>query len=579
MRKVLLVFLVLCSALGWATACPASYSNWKQIVLEKATNTDQTNFPYTKVFTYPSLKTVGNGGLIQNTAANSRSITGPADFVVCTGNNSGTLMKFIIPYYDATTGKIQLIVQIPTLHTASNDSYYIGFNNAAQLTSLQDYSLLSDANIIEWCHFGDGSTINLNCDVLNGTGTGSPAAMAGQVDGALSLSGTNYDTLSGTATVGGNNLTIEAWVYPTGGAAFYRIASDLNGSGNNGYLFGLRPAGDVQFYIDSSTTVHQVASGQVISGSVWSYIAASNDGSTLRTYGNAVAGATATGGAIGAPSQNLLVGYNADGTGNKFVGGIDELRISSVVRSADWISTTYNVERYNNFEYINDCSGSTPCIAQWRACAAPTVTIGSNAVCTMTTPVTSGNTLIDARAELDSLHCDTAPTSLAGFTYTQRAVADYTGAIHHYYSCFWTAPVTSTTTEIITNPLGNAAVVVYEMKNVSTTGVVATGTNTTSPPNPMTLTSPAANSFMTCGTKAGGTPPSSNSQGYSGIFSPLSGITEFTDHPAWMYTPYATVAAGSTTCSITGTFTDSAVMMMLFNAPEVTGKRVKAQMY
>src|SRR6185369_7027918 len=98
MRRLLLLALLLASNIGWAGTCGNGYAHPFVIRLQKAVGSDLANFPYPLKIQYTPLATAANGGQVQNTAANSISVTGPADFVLCDAASAGNPLKYEVAY-------------------------------------------------------------------------------------------------------------------------------------------------------------------------------------------------------------------------------------------------------------------------------------------------------------------------------------------------------------------------------------------------------------------------------------------------------------------------------------------------
>lgn len=553
---------------GGGGSCGATYSIAVPLVLATAASSDLSNFAYPYSISYKALATVANGGSVNNTVTDARGRTRPADIKICTASSGGSALKFYIPEWDATTGNnTQIVILEAPLHTSTNDVPWLLIGNAAVTADPYDYSLITDASISDWCH-GE----SFNCDVNNGTSSGSSptANVAGQVGGALSLTRANgdYVTLASPAWSGGNNVTVMGWLKPSGAGGFSRILSNLNSSGNNGWLFSLTNSNGPMLYEDSAGTVHSYSEGcgglPISCGTTdWYHQAFTANGTTISGYifGDLIN--TGTAGAIGSPSQNMLIGNNADGTGVKWDGLLDELLWAPNVWSADKISTLWGIQRYAGFSKIFDVSGVNPAVRQITGCASKFDT-GLVSVCTLPTQTTSASNhyIVAISAQIDGASCNTAPTSLLGLTYTRQAKDDYTGTIHHYYTCIYTAPITTSGTEVLTWPAGNTGELVFEVWNVTASGIVTTTAgHTAGPPAAMSATSPGADSFLLCGTKGNtASTPTSNSEGYTDMFAP---VVLNTDHPALAYAAWGNVGTGTKTCTLAGTFSDTGVMVIM----------------
>ncbi|MGQ0701048.1 MAG: LamG-like jellyroll fold domain-containing protein [Panacagrimonas sp.] len=126
-----------------------------------------------------------------------------------------------------------------------------------------------------------------------------------------------------------NALTFEAWVRPTTGAIVGRIIDKqlAGGEGNNGYLF--------DFPFSNTGLVRVIVGNTVVSavtpvpGNVFSHVAATWDGATVKLYVNGVLDNSAVRAAPINPSvRRLAIGTGTNNAGNtRFTGLIDELKI------------------------------------------------------------------------------------------------------------------------------------------------------------------------------------------------------------------------------------------------------------
>ena len=133
-------------------------------------------------------------------------------------------------------------------------------------------------------------------------------------------------------------MTLEAWVYPTGGAGQWRDV--------------IYKGPDDIYYLESHTSNGPPATGGTFANplfgtavpplNTWSHLAATYDGTTLRLYVNGVQVASrAQTGPIATSSGALTIGGDAL-YGQHFSGRIDEVRIYGTALSASEIQTDMN---------------------------------------------------------------------------------------------------------------------------------------------------------------------------------------------------------------------------------------------
>jgi Concanavalin A-like lectin/glucanases superfamily len=561
MRKLLSVlFLLFISALSFAGTCGNGYGHSSQIILQKAVGSDQSNFPYPLVGTYSVLKTAANGGQVQNTANNSIGVSGPADLVFCDAASGGNALKYEVAQYDPLTSDFEIWVQIPTLHTATNDSIYLFLNNSGVSTSQQDLSMWTDANYGAVYHFGDGTTLSLKDSTTNGnnaTNVNTVTAAAGQIGGAAATNGSSsYLRITDSASVKPTSaITMEGWAYPTSTSSCkWMISRDYlaNGTWNDPYIawglaFNCSSANKTMAVVDTTnnTAYADTTSTTSLSLNQWAYLAATYDGTTVRNYINAAAnGTTSKTGSVrysGNTSDPVLGVRSPYSLAEYWAGRYDEIRISSVARSANWLSTTYNVTTLPSFQIVGQ-TFSTPTIVNIGTCASNT--IGGTLTCSMPFPVTSGGIMVASISGNGGGVCSSGSiTDTLGLTYTNHVTSHVTAFVDGYM-CVQSAPITTAGADTLSMPISGAEwAVIYEVKS-ATQGGVATTSTTSNQPSTLTATAPTSNSILFCNTMgvAGSTTPSTYTLRTVAGFDPAFSLR-------YLSSANGIVSSGSQSCS------------------------------
>lgn len=334
-----------------------SYSRTLTLAHAQVRNTDQSNFPVLISGTYSSLATAANGGHVQN--ANGYDI-------IFTSDGAGqNLLKWELQSYNPATGAIIAWVQVPTVSHSTDTVIYMFYGNGS-ISSFQGGATGSawDSNYAGVWHFPNGSTLSTNDSTgqISLTNNGATAT-SGEIDGGVFLNNASYGTYgydieaASTALANSGNKTFEAWINPS---AFHTNAGQYTGlvtygtSGNVVYSLSLVGAGTStnatpRFEVQNSNGSYQNVTANALSATgTWSHVVGVIAGSSIYIYVNGVqysatySGSPATGGSGFALSIGRDFYDNVVPPNRWFDGAIDEVRLSTTARSADWIATEYN---------------------------------------------------------------------------------------------------------------------------------------------------------------------------------------------------------------------------------------------
>ncbi len=352
----------------------------------KVPNTDQTNFPFLFSATDPALASVSNGGHVTSAAGN--------DILFSSDPAGVNRLDYEIQEYNPATGHILAWIRVPTLTHASDTVIYMFYGNAGATASQQNPGGVWDngyQSVYHLANAGSGTASDSTGLENNIPATGLTSA-PGAFDAAASFNGTaNYFELP----------SVDFASYPTGGqyssafaasfGVWFKTSSQgviLGQAGGNvtpdSYPNGWIPA----LYVDSSGNLRgsffnvddpyetyswfsgggvgysgapQLVSQSTYNDNQWHFAAL--------TYNNAGAETLFVDGeTIGSNQNTVQAGYNSTysysvGTGfdqgwpnlssnsdwGYFNGSLEEVEVSNVARSADWLHT----------EYLNQSSPAT----------------------------------------------------------------------------------------------------------------------------------------------------------------------------------------------------------------------------
>jgi hypothetical protein len=324
-----------------------SFHRTVTIAHTKVPNTDQTNFPVLFNRTDALLKTVANGGHVQN--ANGYDI-------IFTSDAAGTVkLDHEIEYYNATTGQFVAWLRVPTLSHTADTVIYQFYGNSSITTSQENKTGVWNSNYKGVWHMAENaanttvkdSTSNAN----NGTDSVNTATMAttGQIDGALLFQNASAQhivlTTNDTLHVS-SSFTFEAWVKlnSTPSPAAYGILSCANSNPDGGYnyAFMINNNRDIQYRDRNSSSGWGLNYAFAVPLSTWTFVTATFDGTNIRFYQNGTSSTTAAATLGDSTPGNCCIGGLNVSSNSYFDGTLDEIRLSNIARSADWITAEYN---------------------------------------------------------------------------------------------------------------------------------------------------------------------------------------------------------------------------------------------
>lgn len=322
-----------------------AYGHFRSVTVDhtKVPNTDQTDFPLLFSGTFAYLATVANAGDVEN--ANGFDI-------IFTSDAAGlTQLDHEIDSYNASTGAVNFWVRIPTLTTASDFVFYIHYGNSSISTSQENAAGVWASSFALVAHMPDGTTLDASDSTSNNaTPTIEPlvTAGAGLIDGAASFpgSGAGHDlrypdsaALSPTAAI-----TVSLWFKRSANGATRTLLCKGDGSTNaaSSYEYIFNTSNQLRFEINNGSGWRTAQYSTAITDTNWHLAHGTFDGSNVKIYTDGVLRTTtAFSGLINDSAEAVRLGELNTGL-NKYAGLIDEVRIASVARSADWITTEFN---------------------------------------------------------------------------------------------------------------------------------------------------------------------------------------------------------------------------------------------
>ncbi|MCX6718583.1 MAG: DUF2341 domain-containing protein [Candidatus Staskawiczbacteria bacterium] len=241
-------------------------------------------------------------------------------------------------------------VKVPTISHSSATTIYIYYGNSSAVDA-QSPTGVWDSNFLGVWHMADNAA---NKTVVDSTGGDNGTAKAntssktttGKVNGALTFNGSS-DYVNLNSNVGNFTLssafTISAWVNPA------LDSSDDVIYGNTwtgqGYMMRINSSNKARFILFKSSNNYKGIDSSALS-SGWHYITGIWNGTATKIFidGAENSQTAVTKGTVDTitTSNNTNIGLDTTSDGHYFKGPIDEVRVSNLVRSADWLKFEYH---------------------------------------------------------------------------------------------------------------------------------------------------------------------------------------------------------------------------------------------
>jgi RHS repeat-associated protein len=354
--------------------CWSGYSYQRAIVIDhtQVPNTDQDNFPFRFNTTDPAFATTANGGHVTSSTGN--------DIIFSTDPNGLIKLDHELEEYNPVTGQVIAWVRIPTLSHSTDTLLYVFYGNSSITSSQQNASGVWDSNYQAVYHFANAGT-GIMADSTAYGNNATPtltSATSGEIDGAVSFNGTSsYIQVPATtfASIQSSSAaTFGTWFKTSSfGVILGQTVGEKPGSNNE---YGDWPV----LYIDSSgNLVASFLSGSPLittkayNDNQWHFVSFTTQAGTETLYVDAQSVASQPVAQFSTTSTySYFLGagdtgyYYLDSFGNAnmwpgstgswfyFDGALDEVNISNIARSGDWINTQYNNQRSPSTFYALD---------------------------------------------------------------------------------------------------------------------------------------------------------------------------------------------------------------------------------
>jgi hypothetical protein len=288
------------------------------------------------------LRTIANGGHVYSAAGD--------DFRTFSSGSLVTSTPLEVANFDASTGAKEIYSKISSLATSATVALAYGDSS---LSAGSSTSVWSD-NFAAVYHFGSNGSLSLNDSSPNGnnlTGVNTPTSGAGQYGGGIAVASASsqYAYKDGYATTA-IAMSITCWAKATNDPGFgnYRGIVSSYDTGSSGAFFILYQAflatavycGVVNspFFVGKDPAQGFGTGSFVHQGMTYS----STNGIKHYHDGGTVIDSAAGNGNLITASSRLEVGAQSNQPTRYFNGVVDEVRVSMVERSANYISAERN---------------------------------------------------------------------------------------------------------------------------------------------------------------------------------------------------------------------------------------------
>ena len=189
-----------------------------------------------------------------------------------------------------------------------------------------------------------------------------PLWVTGKFGSALQFSGSNYVEVPDSSSLDlSSQVTITAWINPSSIGSYNRIVAKSYTSNTLPYtMYGLLfdNANHLRLEVATSGTQNEVNGVTTIPTNVWTFVAGTYDGSTMKIYVNGnLDNSYSHSGLIDIDNMPLSIGRSGFGS-NYFTGKIDEIKIWNRALTADEIKKEYGVNKCSDGTAYGSCSNT-----------------------------------------------------------------------------------------------------------------------------------------------------------------------------------------------------------------------------
>ncbi len=333
MKRIIVIAFLFATSQAWA-----AFGYYSPISINSAqVPSTQTDFPVLVSVTDARFKDVAHSGHVQSSSG--------FDIRPYTNSGLGTAITgYELERYNASTGEVVMWVKVSSL-SSSTTPFVLAYGDSGITTDGSSTTTWSNSFLGVY-HLKDGTTLSVSDSTGSNNGTNhSGTATSGQIDGAISLAGGGSNVDLGTA-MNPTAVTYSVWInaatFPN---SYNNTIVRINAGATVYSRLLIKSTGKLACYVIASAAVFYDGSGShTLSTGTWYYVTMTySSAAGLVGYVNAASdGTAAANGALNTTSVAIALADISVLTGSGWNGKMDEARIASVVRSADWITSEFN---------------------------------------------------------------------------------------------------------------------------------------------------------------------------------------------------------------------------------------------
>ncbi|MBU4129116.1 DUF2341 domain-containing protein, partial [bacterium] len=318
-------------------------ANWKyrkSITLQSSQISTTTDaFPVLATTTLTDLKSYAYDGKVAKNNGHD---------IIFVDDDNSTLLNYEREKYDPTTGEIAYWIKTDISSTTDKTIYmYYGNSGASDVSTTTGVWDDNFVMVQHMHHDWDASAVDSTKYDNDGTNTNFYSATSsvstGQVDGAIDFDGVDdYVNVGQTAffnSVFASSFTLSIWINPTSNLVTNDAFLGIGLGGPEGMRWKNAGDSDWQNIVINGTSF---TASTTLSANTPAYISVTVGSSNVVFYHNGIIDGVPLTGQPGYINAVKAFQFGGTNSSYSFPGLIDEVRISNVARTAQWIATEYN---------------------------------------------------------------------------------------------------------------------------------------------------------------------------------------------------------------------------------------------